>query len=555
MNKLELILKSGATLLFCVLLQACATTPQSREMNALAKDVLEPVEQEEKLYPVILSVGFNSGMNFPYLLIESLSEKTMIRKNNKTYKINVINTDVSRSTLIYSGKLPVGEYRIVELNTFVPSANPMLNGKTKFIKLDDQNKANYIGTFKVVEDTTTDLGRMFLTHANDAYIFSRSENYSSNKELMAKFGDKYLQAIYKDKVLTGWTQPITAIEKYFGNESKLLPFGMQCFKETQDNRVVAASKIGAIFSFSLDNDIKDKNEKAKILRSKNGLAFDCLTTKQNSSFDFLAYGEMNNLYKHQKGSDGLIPVDTGNLPIGIIAYIVGDDQQGWYLAHVVGAHLTIYRSDRLEKGDWKPFLTKKIFDVWLGLNGFWMWEDEHGFDYADIYGNINRYDYATKQWSQHKVPDNANITQLFVNPDQSFSLITSKGGFAGVFAKQFNSKDHGATWQKIDSPFKVNIWPAQVSTQGDMYIASGPFSWGELAVKEQGSPVWEKRKIIPQSYITVLSSGTILNSYFSPSFAVVGSSKDKGKTWTPVYSTYNSKLEELYKKQGAAVKK
>lgn len=551
MNKLDLILKSSIALVICLVLQACATTPQSRAVNGHAKNVFQPNKQEEKLYPIVLSIGFNTGMNFPTLLVESLSEQTMIQKKNKVYEINVINADVSRSTLIYSGKLPAGEYRIVELNSFMPSANPMLTGTTKFISLADDS----MGTFKVVEDTTIDLGRMLLTHANDAYIFSRSENYASNKNLINKFGDKYLQAIYRDKVLTGWTQPIAEIEKKFGNENKLLPFGMQCFKETQENRVVAASKIGSVFSFSLIDDIKDRKEKAKILHSQEGLAFDCVTIKENSSFDFLAYGEMNNFYKHQKGSDVLSPVDTGNLPIGIIAYVVGNDQQGWYLAHIVGTDLTIYRSERLEKGDWKPVLTKKIFNAWLGLNGFWMWEDERGFDYADMYGNINRYDYATKAWSQNKVPDNANITQLFVNPDQSFSLITSKGGFAGIFAKQFNSKDHGATWQKIDSPFKVNIWPAQFSKQGDIYIASGPFSRGELAVKEHGTQAWQKREIIPQSYVTVLDSGALLNTYFLSSYAVVKFSEDKGKTWKGIYSTYNKKLKELEEQQKALNKK
>ena len=54
-----------------------------------------------------------------------------------------------------------------------------------FINLIGENKVDRIGTFKVTEDTTTDLGRMLLTHANDAYVFSRSENHPSNKNLIA----------------------------------------------------------------------------------------------------------------------------------------------------------------------------------------------------------------------------------------------------------------------------------------------------------------------------------------------------------------------------------
>ncbi|EKU55011.1 BNR/Asp-box repeat protein [Acinetobacter sp. WC-323] len=547
MNKLKLILKSGATLLFCLLLQACATTPQPRVINAWAKNVLAPEKQEEKLYPVVISIGFNTGMNFQTLVIESLSEKTLIQKNNKTYRMGMINPGVSRSTLIYSGKLPVGEYRIVELSNSVSSSNPtMVRGASKFIKLDEQNKADYIGTFKVAEDTTTDLGRMFLTHVNDAYIFSRSENYPSNKELVAKFGDKYLQAIYKDKVLTGWTRPITAIEKHFGNESKLLPYGMQCFKETSENRVVAASKTGAIFSFSLTDDIKDKKEKAKILHSKDGLAFECLTIKQNSSFDFLAYGEMNSLYKHQKGSDVLSPVDTGNLPIGVIVSVSGNETSGWFIEHFVGINTTIYHSDRLEKGDWKPVEKRQTV-----INGmpdyfriFWTWEDKSGFGYANMNGEINYYDYRVNKWYKTKTPDNKIITQLASSPDQTLSMLLGMGD------QPYLTKDHGTTWEKLEMPFPTNYAAPKLSIQGDIYAVNGGFLRStKLAVSHDHGKTWEYYPdVMAPASITVLNSGILLSTYAWNDYALVKVSEDKGKTWRLIYTTYNPKLNELIKK-------
>lgn len=536
-------LRLGVTLIALVLLQACATTPQPKIMNKQAKGVLESIKPDEKLNPIVLSISFNSGIIFPSLKIESLTEKTAIQKNNKIYEIKIINSDVSRSTFIYSGQLPAGEYRIVELSNYQPSINPYLSGKFQFINLNDKDKPDPMGTFKVLENTTTDLGRINLTHANDAYLIARSEKHSSNKDLINKLKNNYLEAIYKDKILNGWTQPVTTLEKNVGDESKMLPFGMQCFKELKDNTIIASSKIGSVFFFPP----QDTNKKTKIFQSNDNLAFDCITVKENYNFDFLAYGEMNTLYKHLKGSDILTPIDSGNLPIGVISSIVGDDQNGWFLSHIVGHKATVYKSNRLENGDWQPIVQKEILDNFWGLRGFWLWEDEQGFSYADMYGKINHYDYITKKWTENKVPDNDNISQLVVNPDKSISVITSKRGFAGIFSNLFNSKDHGITWQKVNSPFKVNVFPAQVSKQGDLYISGAQFNWDKLAISEDAGKTWQMHEIMAPSSIITLNSGALLNILYSGQYALVKISNDKGQSWKTLYSTHNRNIKDLSK--------
>lgn len=536
-------LRLGVALIALVLLQACATTPQPKITNKQAKGVLEPIKPDEKLNPIVLSISFNSGIIYPSLKIESLTEKTAIQKNNKIYEIKIINSDVSRSTFIYSGQLPAGEYRIVELSNYQPSLNPYLSGKLQFINLNDKDKPHPMGTFKVLENTTTDLGRINLTHANDAYLIARSEKHSSNKDLINKLKNNYLEAIYKDKILNGWTQPVTTLEKNIGDENKILPFGMQCFKELKDNTIIASSKIGSVFFLPS----QDTNKKTKIFQSNDNLAFDCITVKENYNFDFLAYGEMNTLYKHLKGSDVLTLVDSGNLPIGVISSIVGDDQNGWFLSHIVGHKATVYKSNRLENGDWQPIVQKEIVDNFWGLRGFWLWEDEQGFSYADMYGKINHYDYITKKWSENKVPDNENISQLIVNPDKSISVITSKRGFAGIFSNLFNSNDHGITWQKVNSPFKVNVFPAQVSKQGDLYISGAQFNWDKLAISEDAGKTWQMHEIMAPSSIVTLNSGALLNILYSGQYALVKISNDKGQTWKTLYSTHNRNLRDLSK--------
>ncbi len=75
MNKISSILKIGATLIAIVLLQACATAPLPKITNKQAKGVLESIKPDEKLNPIVLSISFNSGIIYPSLKIESLTEK------------------------------------------------------------------------------------------------------------------------------------------------------------------------------------------------------------------------------------------------------------------------------------------------------------------------------------------------------------------------------------------------------------------------------------------------------------------------------------------------
>ncbi len=484
----------------------------------------------------------NSGIIPFSLIVESITEKTLVMKKNKNYLIGVINGGVSSSTQIYSGKLPVGEYRIVQIG----DSTQNVNGR-------EDNPLSYMGTFKVEKDKTTDLGRLILTHANSAYQLARLESFNSNKDLITKLGDQYFKAIYTNDDITGWMKPITDAEKKFGNIEGLLPFGMQCFKETQDNRMVSASKIGSVFSFSLADDIKDKKEKAKIIRSKDGLALECVTVKEGTDFDFLAYGEMNGLYKHQKGSDALSTIDTGNLPIGIIRSVFGNDKAGWFMEHSVGLYTTIYHSDRLEKGDWKPI--EKRQTIISGLPNtfkmFWTWEDNGGFGYAHINGDLHYYNYKTKEWQHSKTPDNKVIRQFTSNPDQTLSVLLGLGDHP------FITKDHGLTWQKLEIPFSINYAAPKFSTQGDIYAIDGGFLRStKLAVSQDNGKTWENyTNVLAPAFITVLDSGRLLSAYAWNDYAVVEFSEDKGKTWKPVYSTYNKKLKEFEEQQKALNKK
>jgi hypothetical protein len=556
-NSVNVLVKMSAIAVLGGLLQACATAPVIRQADAISKNVLKANSANEKLSPVVLSIVHNVDRMYSTVMVESLTEKTAILQKNKIYSLNLVNEHISRSTLLFSGKLPAGEYRFIQLQSFTPGMSYSLNL---------EKSSSRLGTFTVAEGKTTDLGQLILTHANSAYVLARSQTHTSNQNLVARTGKELQQAIYANTELTGWNQPVAEFDQLAEKYASALPFGMRCIREQQSSSLLAASNMGSVYSLATKKQVEpatpllqgsaaqQSQEKSRVYTAPDNYFLECVNLKESNDFDFLAYGEMNALYKHVRGSDTLTAIDTGNLPTGIIFSVVGNNRDGWFLGSVIGSMATIYHSDSLEKGDWQVVVSKKVQDSWLGLNGIWMWEDEQGFDYADMYGSIHRYSYSTKAWTENKVPGNANISRLAVSGDKSVSVITSKAGFGGVFANQYISQDHGANWKKIDSPFKVNVWPPQSSIEGDLYIAGGGFSWGELAVSEDSGKTWQKRNIMPWSYITVLPSGKLLNTAFSSPLSVVDYSVDKGKSWTRLYSTFNRKLAEQQKQAKAASK-
>ena len=75
-------------------------------------------------------------------------------------------------------------------------------------------------------------------------------------------------------------------------------------------------------------------------------------------------------------------------------------------------------------------------------------------------------------------------------------------------------------------------------------------------MSQDNGKTWENyTNVLAPAFITVLDSGRLLSAYAWNDYAVVEFSEDKGKTWKPVYSTYNKKLKEFEEQQKALNKK
>jgi hypothetical protein len=540
MNKREKLLKGTVIAIAGVLLQACVSAPKTPMLatDGTAKSVLTEPKENEKLYPVVLSISFNTDATYDSVLLSSMTEKPFLSGKDKTYKLNLINRGEALSTFIYSGKLPVGEYRLAQLSQSVDTT-------THYINIADQN-ADQLGNFQVKEDYTSDLGRVIVTHANDAFFIVRAQDFSSNRDIIRQLPDNYEKAIYSTNRSAGWNQPVGSFELAIQSYAKKSPSGIRCIQEKKDGSLLAASKMGAVLYFPSQNSA----EKAAVFSSGSVYGFNCLTQKDEKDFDFLAYGEMGALFKHVKNSNILTPVDTGDLPLGEILSVVGNSLEGWFITVKKGKQAAIYRSNVLDKGKWEVFADfPKLETLVLGqiVPGVWVWEDAQGFSYIDTNGTISRYVYASKLTKKNSIPDKGTqIMQFTNNPDGSIGILTtSKAGLAGAFAKQYFSKDYGENWSKFNSAYHVNARAPQASAQGTLYIVAGhAFSPTGMSVSEDNGKTWQKRQVATNSSLTVLDSGRIISMPVFSRNSNVFISDDKGKDWNLLYTTFSKKLLE-----------
>lgn len=541
------MLWGGAIAITGMLLQACVSPPKTPMLatDGTAKSVLTAPKADEKLYPVVLSISFNIGETYDSVLLSSMSEKPFLSSRDKTYELNLINADEASSTFVYSGKLAVGEYRLAQLSKWVVG-----NG-TQYINIIEQN-ADQLGSFEVKEDTTTDLGRMVLTHANQSVFITRLAEYPNNKAVVNRVSEAYNKAIYPYPAIAGWNKPISKFEQGVSKMARAFPFGAHCVQEQKDGSILTASKMGGVFYFPPAK----AEDKGSVIHADTTYELTCMSLKEQDDFDFLAYGEMNALYKHIKGDKLLTAIDTGNLPLGQIMYVVGNNRDGWFISLKKGRKATIYQSASLSSGQWSPVVSDIKLQGYglfqLLLPALWMWEDANGFSYAETNGTITRYTYASKSWSKNKAPNNAKVSNFSVNPDNSVTLVTT-GGF---MAKQYISKDYGVSWKRVYNPM-AGVLPLQYSSQGDIYATSFGFFEliNKLSISEDQGKTWRKIEAWPNSQFTILPSGALVNSATPYNkYALIALSLDKGKTWKPLYGTFIPELDKAKKAKQASGK-
>jgi photosystem II stability/assembly factor-like uncharacterized protein len=436
---------------------------------------------------------------------------------------------MARDTTLFIGALQPGEYEFTEFID-MPS--------NKLLRVS----AGIVGTFKVEQGKTTDLGRLIVSRANFGVDLGRSARAVSNAELIQRFAPEYSN-LFSAGVGTGWTAPRSARDQV-EDFARIHPFGADCVAELPDGRVVTASRMGAVLVRSQDGQWSTAN-------AQRPETLACLLPVALPDTELVAVGEFGTLLRKAPGSDTLTPVDTGNLPPGTLLRIGGNPEDGWYLMHVKGRDLTIFHSRQLSGGDWQP-VHKAPLPITLrtGRPVFTPWHDAHAIGYALPNGRIGQLDYKTGKWSERTGPGKAKLNG-FVHTHDGTESVLSAAGLLGKFPDAYLSRDRGLTWTKMVPPLKVMVTPVVPLNDGRMLVTGQVYGKHELQISSDNGQTWAPYADYSFSgEPEMLPSGLMLDVQSSyRGMVTIRTSADSGKTWRQEYSTFDfeAALKQLAK--------
>ncbi|WP_175016788.1 sialidase family protein [Massilia sp. YMA4] len=486
--------------------------------------------------PVILSITSNTGQVRGTDLIHldrfDTPGAATAAAGSQSYTLRRVAAGIGRDTAAFVGNLPPGEY---ELTQFLDL------GTHKSLRLGDSQRAA-LGRFTVAGSTAVDLGRVIITPLNEKVLVGQSTSLPSNRALLPRLPADYAR-LFAGTAGQAWSvapEAALPVERYALNR----PVGADCVTELADGRVVAASRLGALLVRATDG-------RWSALRGPSLESLLCVSPVALPDADLLAVGEYGTLLRHAPNGDKLIPVDTGNLPPGDLVRIEGSAGAGWYVAHRDGSALTIFRSDRLEAGDWQVVARESLaFSFWHGGVGFWMWPTKDGFGYSTSAGPLRFLDFATRQWRERALPDNRRLIDIRHSPTGLLSVLTSPGGgMGGIFAKVHTSLDGGEHWTAIESPFKVVISPVTQLANGTMLMYGGAMTQAELQSSTDNGKTWSRLADYQHGQVFhALKSGLLVDADLGQ-FGIfdLRSSGDGGRHWKIEYTTFDRAFYEQQK--------
>ncbi|MFT3856461.1 MAG: hypothetical protein QM742_02740 [Aquabacterium sp.] len=470
---------------------------------------------------VLLSVTSNSPRSGQFDSV-TLERETPSGRMAERYRLDQVSKGLARDTALFVGAVPPGRYKVVRFAV----------GEL-YIALGEASIAR-IGTFDVKAGATQDLGRLIVTNLNAGVLVGRSELVKSNVDLVRRFVPEAAKHVARIDG-AGWASARDARDK---TEEFALgtPAGAASLTELPDGEVVAASRLGSILL---------RDSEGRWRRIGIGGLESLLWLKRVDQPDarLVAVGEFNTIV--QLGRDWHVTrLKPGNLPPGNLIFVDGSEREGWFLAQQAGPSVTIYRSQTLDGGDWKPIRVVHVGDsFWFGTSQFWIWPTSGGFAYAVSKGEIHWFNMQSGAWVQTQAPDGRRIAGVQHNPGDALGLVSKPAmGLDGpLFARVHVSTDKGAVWQSIDSPFRVNVHSPVRLPSGALLLHGGQPASNELYRSDGVGAPWkrvdqdiaftEQLVALPTKGVFSIDEGNSLSGYAS-----IRHSADEGRTWQLEYS-------------------
>lgn len=439
---------------------------------------------------------------------------------------------LARDTALFIGVLPPGEYVFERLSS-----------GQQFIGLGE-NSQKAIGSFTIVAQQTSDLGRLVVTPLNTRVIVGRSEMVQSNAQFIRRFSPENAKP-FAGVVNAGWNRARSKddlVEAY----ALTRPTGADALTELPDGEAAAASRVGTIL-------LRNKDGRWRAARTGSLESLLWLKPVELPDAKLIAVGEFNTIVRldHQ---GKVSRIDAGDLPPGNLVFVDGETRAGWFIALQSGRKLTLFRSPTLDGGKWTVVREEDVgMSFWSGANQFWAWSTKSGFAYAVSAGDLRYFDYATQAWTERKAPNNSRLVSVAPSANGALGILTSPGGgFAGVFATMYLSRDNGATWSEIKSPFNVKVAPPRLTGDGKVLVTGGVFSKPELHASGDNGLTWQlvTADIRLQETLVLLPTTGMFAVDAGQQFglASIRRSGDGGATWRTEYSNFDRAVYDAQQK-------
>jgi len=522
---------------FGAVLTACVTVTNAPDPSKTAPTVEQGV--------VVISVTGNTAQvsQFDQLTVRKLpapgAPQTAVREQ---HLLRQVSQGLARDTSLFIGSLPEGEYtfdRMVDVDT-----NRALNM--------GEGGRRLLGNFRVKAGALIDLGRLVVTPVNTRVVVGRSARVTSNAQLVKRFAREHEQFLARE-VQGGWVDPRSTddrVEEY----ALARPVGADGVTELPNGDLAAASRLGTVL-------LRDGQGRWRAIRSEGLESLLWVKAVDAPETALVAVGEFNTMLRLDRPSGKLLPIDTGNLPAGNLLFVAGNPEAGWFVAQQSGSDITLYRSAALERGDWKPLRKEDVSrSFWSGTNSFWAWPTASGFVYAVSQGSIWYYDFATARFVERRAPNNNRLMTVAPSANGALGIVTSPGGgFGGIFATMYLSRDEAATWEEIKSPFNVKIAAPRLTQQGTLLVPGGAFDKPELQASKDGGKTWTKMNdaVERSEQLVVLPTRGLLAVDAGARFGLarIRHSADEGATWRTEYSNFDRAVYEAEQKRKESEKK
>jgi hypothetical protein len=489
---------------------------------------------------VVLSIANNSGLGqFGRVAFKRVPDAN-VRGGRKVDQIFNITEGLARDTAMSMGIVAAGEYTIT-----------VLASEETSLQLNDNAQA-LIGTVRVEAGAVADLGRIIVTPVGSGLIVGRSGIPTSNVALIRRFWPEH--AAHLDRpVVPGWTSP-RAIDDRIEEHALDRPVSAEAPIELASGEVLAAGRLGTLLA-----------------RSQSGVWRATRTGRHESLLSVapvpsgavdgqpaiaVAVGEYNTIARVEPDRN-LTLLGSGNLPPGTLLLVGGNAESGWYVAQrQAGSRVSIYRSARLDGGDWELLRTHSVDPKSLPALSdflFWIWPSSNGLAYATFEGSIHELDYATGEWTERQSPNGLRFIDVIGRGDGTISAITTPGGFGWNTSRAvYVSRNGGTDWTPVVMPSAIRYLP-RVLPDGTLLTVAGKQFKPELQASTDGGATWtvtsdafrtvENIVVLPTRGLLAIDGGQPEQTNPYARLALLGNARirhsaDGGATWRVEYSNW-----------------